>query len=241
LSLKFDLNTIAERECFIFLPNNYNNEEKSYPVVYLHGDKETYNLLKESEFISNLRYIIVGIFANNRLEELTPWPSPALHPKFPNFGGKGEEYLQFIENRLKPTVDQTYRTLTGSESTGLIGFSLGGLITMYAGFRTNCFGNLASISGSFWYSEFVNYAATHTLQNSVENIYLSSGNKEGVGETDIKKEAISSTKRIYDVVIRELSTSRVTLRWDDGDHHDHRLERYNNALLWLQDQFVTQG
>lgn len=238
MSHKFKLITIADRECFVFLPKKYENEVKAYPVVYLHGDSETYKLLDESEIIIDLPYIIVGIFAKNRLDELTPWPSPALHPKFPDFGGEGEAYLQFIENKLKPAVDTAYRTFTDPESTGLLGFSLGGLITLYAGFHTSCFGKLASISGSFWYSEFVNYATTNTLQKSVKSIYLSSGNKEGVGDNDIKKNAVSSTKGIYEYAVKELTASQVTLLWDDGNHHDYRIERYQKAMVWLQNEFL---
>lgn len=236
----FELKTIAGRECFVFLPKDYHKNEIAYPVVYLHGDSETYSRLDESEFITDLSYIIIGIFVHNRLDELTPWPSPALHPKFPDFGGKGEEYLDFIEHSLKPAIDISYRTLTGPEFTGLLGFSLGGLITLYAGYHTKCFGNLTSISGSFWYADFVKYATTHTLQSSVNNIYLSSGRKEGVGAKDIKKNAITSTQLIYEYAIKELSTSQVTLLWDDGDHHDYHLERYKKALLWLATQMKNE-
>ena len=98
--------TIAGRQCFVFLPNNYKKDEASYPVAYIHGDEAVFSLLNDSDFLSELSFIIIGIFSENRLNELTPWPSPSLHPKFPDFGGGGNTYIEFIEGKLKPEVDK---------------------------------------------------------------------------------------------------------------------------------------
>lgn len=229
----FEFSTIAGRECFVFLPNNYEVEEKAYPVVYLHGDKSTYSLLKEADYLSEISFIIVVIISEKRLDELTPWQGPSLHPKFPNFGGKGEEYIQFIVTKLKPEVDQTYRTLTSPESTGIIGYSLGGLISIYSAFHTTCFGLFASMSGSFWYPDFVPYAIKQSILNKESRFYLSSGDSEGVGHKDIKKDAVTYTKNIYDILVSKVSSTGVSISWDKGGHHDNRYERYQNALLWL--------
>lgn len=231
------LNTIAGRQCFVFLPNNYENEDKSYPVAYLHGDEATYSLLKEADFLSDISFIIIGIISENRLSELTPWPSHSLHPKFPDFGGEGNRYINFIENKLKPEVDMRYRTLTSSESTGIVGYSLGGLISLYAAYNTTSFGFVASMSGSFWYPEFVPYAKKHSICNRDAKIYMSSGDSEGVGHKDIKQEAVMLTKRIYDILVSDLTALRITISWDEGGHHANTYNRYKNAILWLDGNF----
>ena len=225
--------TIAGRECFVFLPNNYENEETSYPVVYLHGDKSTYALLKEADFLSDLSYIIIGIMSEKRLDELTPWPSTSLHPKFPDFGGRGDEYIQFIETKLKPTVDQMYRTLTTPESTGMVGYSLGGLISIYAAFHTTSFGCFASMSGSFWYPKFDSYVTKQSVRNREARFYLSSGDSEGVGHKDRKKDAVTYTKKVYEFLVSDVTSSRVTINWDEGGHHANTHMRYKDALLWF--------
>ena len=228
-----ELTTIAGRECFIFLPNNYEDEEKAYPVAYLHGDKSTYSLLKEADFLSDISFIIVGIISEKRLDDLTPWPSPSLHPKFPNFGGKGDEYIQFLETKLKKEVDQNYRTLTVPESTGIIGYSLGGLISIYSAYHSTSFGCFASMSGSFWYPEFVPYATKQSVRNREARFYMSSGDSEGVGHKDVKKDAVTYTKHIYENLVSDVSSSNVTITWDEGGHHANTYERYQNALRWL--------
>ncbi|WP_455716389.1 alpha/beta hydrolase [Anaerosporobacter sp.] len=239
MNYNFEDTTIAGRECFVFLPNNYENEEKSYPVVYLHGDDPTYSLLKEADFLSDISFIIIGVISEKRLDELTPWPSEPLHKRLPGFGGNGREYIQLIETKIKEEVDQKYRTLSSPESTGVIGYSLGGLNSIYAAFQTDCFGCFASMSGSFWYPEFVPYAVKEPILNKEARFYMSSGDSEGVGHKDIKKDAVACTSKIYDILVSKVSTQRVTISWDKGGHHDNAYQRYQNAMLWLNNNLKS--
>lgn len=231
--------TIAGRQCFVYLPNNYENGEKSYPVVYLNGDESTATIFEEAEYLSDIDYIIIGIVSENRLNELTPWAAPSLHPKFPNFGGEGDNYLKFIEDILKPAVDLTYRTLISKESTGIIGYSLGGLITIYASYNTNCFGCYASMSGSFWYPEFISYVSERKVTNLNGKFYISSGDSEGVGQKDIKKDALLFTKNMYEILVSNVTSSNVDIVWDEGGHHNNKDSRYRNALIWLNKNLVN--
>ena len=51
------------------------------------------------------------------------------------FDGKkinSDNYLQFIVTELKPYIDQNYSVYTDAEHTGIMGSSMGGLISMYA-------------------------------------------------------------------------------------------------------------
>ncbi|HEY3357999.1 MAG TPA: alpha/beta hydrolase-fold protein [Polyangia bacterium] len=65
-------------------------------------------------------------------------------------GGRGDEYLDFIVTGVKPFVDARYRTATGPATTGVLGSSLGGLISFYAAYlHPEVFGHAASMSGTF--------------------------------------------------------------------------------------------
>ena len=236
----FERKTIAGRQCFVFLPNSYTKDEVLYPVAYLHGDESVFQLLNELNILSELSFIIIGIFSEERLNELTPWPSPSLHPKFPDFGGNGNSYIEFIEGKLKPEVDKTYRTLTSSENTAIVGYSLGGLISLYAAYKSGMFGCIASMSGSFWYPEFVSFAQENSILNKNAKIYMSSGDREGVGHKDIKKDAVTFTKKVYDILVSDLDQFSVTMSWDEGGHHDNTSDRYKKALLWLDKNLRAQ-
>jgi predicted alpha/beta superfamily hydrolase len=52
-----------------------------------------------------------------------------------SFEKRGKEYLHFIKDGLKPQIDYTFRTLIEPDSTGILGSSLGGIISLHAGIK----------------------------------------------------------------------------------------------------------
>lgn len=78
--------------------------------------------------------ILVGIEPKNRLDEYTPWHAKALSDPYPDFGGQDSHYLSFLVEKLKPYIDRKYKTDGRREQTGIIGASLGGLISIYAAY-----------------------------------------------------------------------------------------------------------
>jgi predicted alpha/beta superfamily hydrolase len=94
--------------------------------------------------------IIVGIENTpDRLSELTPVPHPD------DGGGQGDRYLDFVQNELKPEIDRQLRTFPDTDHTGMIGSSLGGLISACAGAtRSDVFGRIGAMSPSTWWDNF---------------------------------------------------------------------------------------
>ena len=150
------------RKVWLYLPPDYYTSNASYPVVYMHDgqnlfDKktaysgewnadETMNRLFRDK---NLKVIIVGIDhgGDKRLDEYSPW----VNDKYG--GGEGDQYLEFITNTLKPFIDTNYNTLTDKENTAIIGSSMGGLISHYAGLKyPNIFGKIGVYSPAFWFA-----------------------------------------------------------------------------------------
>jgi len=130
-----------DRSIRMYLPPGYATSTKRYPVPYMHDGQnlfdaatsyagewavdETLDAIAKSQ---GLELIVVGIDngAEKRMTELNPWD----HPRFGQ--GEGRQYMDFIVQVLKPMVDAKYRTLPGRESTGVMGSSMGGLISLYA-------------------------------------------------------------------------------------------------------------
>ncbi len=173
----------------IYLPPNYNETNKKYPVIYMHdgqnlfddatsyigewGVDETLNTLFQN---TGKGFIVVGIDNGGeaRIAEYTPWS----HEKYG--GGKGELYIDFIVNTLKPMIDQNYRTKSVAKHTAIIGSSLGGLISYYGGLKyPEVFGKIGAISTSFWFSDKVNEFTTIHAKQSSTKLYLIVGGKEG--------------------------------------------------------------
>lgn len=128
------------RNILIYLPPGY-DEDKRYPVLYMHDgqnlfDKntsfskiewkvdETLNELITTGKIKSI--IVVGIYNNSdRLSEYSPWYNERYKA-----GEKGEKYIEFIINTLKPHIDDKFST--NKEENYIGGFSMGGLILLYA-------------------------------------------------------------------------------------------------------------
>ena len=183
-----NLNAISHK-IWIYLPPNYDKTSKKYPVIYMHDAQnlfdaatsyagewevdETLNKLYEK---TGKGFIVVGIenAGEERLNEYTPWENEKYG------GGKGGIYVDFIAKTLKPYIDDNYRTKKKQKHTGLIGSSLGGLISYYGGLEyPKTFGKIGALSTSFWFSEKV-VDFTHEKGN-LKNVklFLLVGGKEG--------------------------------------------------------------
>ena len=102
-------------------------------------------------------------------------------------GGKGDLYLDFIEQVALPAVVKQYpRFKTDPDSLGILGSSLGGLISCYAGWtRSRTYGRAGCMSSSFWWNgqDFVNVTMPSFGAPVPETFYLDSGSA-GPGRDD---------------------------------------------------------
>lgn len=183
-----NLNSISHK-IWVYVPPNYKTSTKKYPVIYMHDAQnlfdaatsyigewevdETLNTLFEK---TNKGFIVVAVEngGEERINEYTPWSDQKYG------GGKGAVYIDFIVNTLKPFIDKTYRTKPQQKYTGLIGSSLGGLISYYGGLQyPKVFGKIGALSTSFWFSkEVVRFTSEKGNLNTVK-LFMLVGGKEG--------------------------------------------------------------
>ena len=151
------------RGIWIYEPPTYlENSTAHFPVVYMHDGQNLFD--PSAAFGGNTwqvadamdtgaedgtiaEAIVVGIENNSdRISEYTPVADPT------DGGGNGDAYLRMIINELKPRIDHDYRTISDRGHTTMIGSSLGGLITAYAGVvHGDVFGNVGVMSPSTWW------------------------------------------------------------------------------------------
>ncbi len=146
------------RNIIIWLPPGYKklrNVQKKYPVLYMHDGQnlidpqtsftgkdwrvdETAVKLSKAKRMEEI--IVVGIYNTaDRLEEYSDTE-------------KGDRYLKFIVDELKPFIDNNYRTLPQRECTAIMGSSMGGLISFIAGWKYyDVFSMAGCMSSSFYY------------------------------------------------------------------------------------------
>ena len=82
----------------------------------------------------------------DRMDEYTYIPDPDYG------GGKGDLYLDFLESTIIPLTEANFRVEINREKLGILGSSLGGLISCYAGWtRSDVYGKIGCMSSSFWW------------------------------------------------------------------------------------------
>jgi predicted alpha/beta superfamily hydrolase len=186
------------RRIWLYLPPDYATAaSKSYPVLYMHdgqnlfddntsfsGEWEVDETLNTLHAAGDYGCIVVGIDNGGqyRLDEYSPWVNPQYG------GGQGEAYIEFIVNTLKPHIDANYRTLPGRNSTGIMGSSMGGLISMY-GFseHQDVFSRVGVFSPAFWFAdnEPADHVATHPKEGPARVYFLAGGQEPNYVETDM--------------------------------------------------------
>ena len=153
------------RTVIVYLPPGYEKSKESYPVFYMQDGQNIFNRAtgfagqewEVDECAENLimreiirPVIIVGIYnlGLERMNEYSPWKDPKYE-----MGGKGDEYVEFLCNTLKPLIDKKFRTSPDRKNTFIGGSSMGGLISHYAVLkRPDVFFGAAVMSPSFHYA-----------------------------------------------------------------------------------------
>ncbi|MBW7460239.1 alpha/beta hydrolase, partial [Paenibacillus sepulcri] len=173
----------------------------------------------------------------NRLDEYTPWPAKALSEQFADFGGKGFGYAAFLTAELKPYIDRAYRTDSRPQSTGMIGASLGGLISLYTAYLyPNVIGRIGSISGSLWYEDFIDFMQTEKIDYSDLKVYMDVGSEEGSGKQSIQKDMVPNTRRAHAILAGiGLTGDRLRFVEEEGMPHGPAffVKRFPEAVKWL--------
>lgn len=176
------------RRIWIYLPPDYAVSVKRYPVIYMQDGQNLFDRTNsfsgEWEIDESLNRllaegdrgaIIVGIDngGDERIAEYAPWE----HPEYG--GGSGQLYAEFIVETLKPYIDQHYRTIPDQQATGLMGSSMGGLITLYTATEyQNTFGRVGVFSPSLWFSPELFVHITESGKEHDMRFYLMAGRTE---------------------------------------------------------------
>ncbi len=228
-----------ERKIRVYLPSSYTHGNASYPVLYMHDGQnlfdsrtsysgewnvdETLNQLSDS---LKLQLIVVGIDngEEKRMNEMAPWD----HEEFGK--GEGKEYVDFIVKQVKPHIDSTYRTLPDRSNTGLMGSSMGGLISHYGVYLyPEVFGKVGIFSPSFWFSEEAFALAESKKLPSNTKVYMNVGEQEG-------RMMVPQAERMFKIM-KESGHQGEDLFFEivkKGDHSEWSWGReFEKAVKWM--------
>lgn len=180
------------RHVMVYLPPSYFHSDRRYAVLYMQDGQNLFDnatsyagewgvdeTMERLAYQDGLEAIVVGIpnMGMQRVHEYSPFVDPHLG------GGHGNEYLDFITQTIKPLVDRDFRTLPGRRYTGIMGSSMGGLISLYGFFRhREVFGYTGVMSPSLWFGGGAIYDYVSAAGYHPGKIYLDVGTRE-LGES----------------------------------------------------------
>lgn len=229
-----------ERQIRVYLPPNYSSTKKDYEVLYMHDGQNLFDdatsfagewgvdeVLNDLYKSHGLELIVVGVDngAEHRTQEMAGWD----HEKYGK--AEGNEYMNFIVRVVKPYIDKKYRTLPSWEHTGIMGGSMGGLISHYAMFQyAGYFSKAGIFSPSYWYSEGAFEQVKGFKLSSDVKFFFYMGGKEGPMMMD-------SYNRMLALFKEQGYADQMTSKINPKGEHNERFWRaeLREALLWLYD------
>ncbi len=178
-----------DRTLRIYTPPGYAESDKRYRVMYVHDGQNAFDAgtsysgeWRIDETLDSLfalgdpGCIVVAIDngGEHRFDEYNPYE----HPKY---GGlEGDAYVDFLVETLKPWVDAHYRTLTDRAHTAILGSSMGGLISLYAGFREpETFSRLGVFSPAYWTADPIFQFIQEAVTSAPMRVCTVVGEREG--------------------------------------------------------------
>lgn len=227
-----------KREAYLYvaLPRSYDLQpQKRYPVLYAH---DGHNLFFPEDSYGGVTWgmqetmgnptcpecIVVSLSCamkgHDRIEEYNVFDSTfPSHPLWKAYG-RGKDYLDYVFGPLKSMIDQRFRTLVQPEHTYMMGSSMGGVISLEAGFLyPHKVQHIAGLSNAFYVSVEPIITMIKQAKNAPTTLYLDTGDQEE--GLEVTSSYLFSNRRIHEVLNTHPYKKRY--RYEEikgGTHHE---------------------
>jgi predicted alpha/beta superfamily hydrolase len=227
------------RDILVHLPATYRESDRAYPVLYMQDGQNLFNpvtsyagdwkLGKVMAAVARRGHeaIVVGVphMGAQRVTEYNPFVDRT------QGSGAGDRYLDFLAETLKPAIDQRFRTKLGPAYAGIAGSSMGGLLSLYAFFRSgSVFGYAGVLSPSLWFADEAIFSSVESAAYRPGRLYLDIGSLEG-------PEHVARARRMRDLLRAKGYRPGSELQWLESrsGRHDEASwgRRFARALPFL--------
>lgn len=191
-----------ERVVSVYLPRGYDESDERYPVMYMFDGQNAFEshsddydgTWKLHRFLMRWEkgMIVVAVQssteADRRMAEYSPYP---LEPKrWGSLCARGGQTLGWIADVLKPQIDARYRTLPERACTGVMGGSMGALMSLCAVItRNDVFSKAACVSPAI--GECGEAMVKEIAQRALDadtRVYLSLGSDEAKDKPSLSRD-----------------------------------------------------
>jgi predicted alpha/beta superfamily hydrolase len=227
------------RDVLVYLPPSYGSSGRHYPVLYMQDGQNLFDAstsfagewlvdeTMERVAADGVEAIVVAIphVGKERADEYSPFRDDRIG------GGRGNEYVTFLIDTLKPRIDAEFRTRRERAHTGIMGSSMGGLISLFAFLRRpDVFGFAGVMSPSLWFARGAIFGVAESVSRWDGRLYMDTGTLEGRGHVRQMREMVRLLRR-------RAVHPRLQLRYveERGAGHNEAAwaNRFEPAIRWL--------
>ncbi len=226
-----------KRVLHVYLPPGYHETDIRYPVLYMQDgqnlfiDESSYTgvswgVAEAFESAEGLPpHIVVGIeHPEDRLSEYSPFPAaPFVEQRLKmNPAAKGDRYVSFLIETVRPFIDSTYRTKKDDQA--IAGSSMGAYIAAYVCFKYPAvFNKVGIFSIASWYNEPAFLAFVEKAEIPFETrIFISIGKNETSDENyaEFPKVYLENSRKLMKTLEKK-GVRNILYVENDGTHHEH--------------------
>ena len=221
---------IEGKKCILYMRENENTE---YVLIQPVDEHDIDVLDNEVRYISeniSKNFSLAAFKIDDWNSELTPWEMPLLRGKG-NFGNEAGKTLEFIKDKLIPSLAEFINIQDKNVKYILGGYSLAGLFSLWSSYQTDIFDGLAGVSPSVWYKDWMKFVKNNEIL--AKNVYLSLGDLEEKTKHQILSKIGDNIREYIKILKNSENVEKCILDWNEGNHFRDSDIRMGKGFVWL--------
>ena len=204
--------------------------QEGAPLVLLHTVQgEGQRVYEAVGKLTAAEFSLAAIGGLRWSDEMSPWAIPPIARGGSPCTGGADAYLTKLTAVILPEILRRLPRQPAYIALG--GYSLAGLFALYAMYRTDLFGRIASVSGSLWYPRFLQFAQSQKLERVPECIYFSLGDKEARTRNKVLR-PVEETTRLLKNYYHERGIPAI-MEMNPGNHFTDSIGRMAKGISWI--------
>ena len=204
--------------------------EATAPILYLNTfSDEGQKVYEAAQAAGCLPFTLVAISDLDWNHDMVPWDSPPAFKNAEPCTGGADDYLRHLTEEIIPTAEKEIGGVPCWR--GIAGYSLAGLVALYAIYQTDLFSRVGSMSGSLWFPGMKEYIFSHEPKHLPDCMYFSLGDKESKTRNLVLRSVRQNTEEIY--TFYQSKGIDTVFPLNPGNHYNQAVERTAAGLCWL--------
>ena len=196
------------------------------PAVYTH--LPPHEAAPLADLLAAHALLLVAVDEPDWETHFSPWPAPKVFKGSADFGGLADAYLGTLTHEIVPAAEAAAGI--APQWRGLAGYSLGGLLSVYAPYQTDIFSRTASVSGSLWFDGLADFLQ-HAPPTLSEHAYFSVGDREKISKNP-RLACVEARTQAAQQLMQARGVNSI-FELNPGGHFEHVPARMAKAIEWL--------